>query len=176
MADPTVATDLASAAGSFVGTAATTLAGGVIGAVTRLAPEVIKIFTQARDQKHELEMTKLQIEREKQLGDQKAQDIQLQADAAYDQKGLDALIEAIKGQETKTGNPWVDAVSATVRPTLTYWIFSLYSLSKFASFMMLWSSQGDWKVALSYCWNADDMAILSATIAFWFLDRTYRKR
>jgi hypothetical protein len=152
------------------------LLGGIIGGVFRLAPELLKLVNGLADRRHELAVLTLQVERDQAARADRLTEIGAQAEAAFDQKALSALLEGVRGQGRLTGVAWIDAVSQTVRPFLTYWWMALYSVFKAAVFLQLWASQGDWKDAVTYVWTASDMGVLSAVINFWFLDRVIRLR
>jgi hypothetical protein len=150
-----------------------TLIGTALGAVSRLATAWLQYRTQERDQAHEREMTKLLTEREQKLSDLRVREASVAGELKVDETWAQALRDAVGTQ--KTGVGWVDAISATVRPALTYWWMILLSVFKASALWILADSQG-WKTALTYAWSADDQAILAAIISFWFLDRTLRKK
>src|SRR5258707_11021818 len=109
-----------------------TILGAVFGGLLRLAPEVLKFFTQKADQAHELAMIDRQAAlAEKQAGWNMAAAAQ-QGQITLDGVGIQALIEGIKAQGQLTGIKWVDAVSQTVRPFITYWWMWLFTAVKAA--------------------------------------------
>jgi len=150
------------------------LLGGLFGGLFRLAPELFRLINGIADRRHELALLELQVEREKAGHAGRLSEIAAEAAAQFDTRALDAFSESIRAQGRLTGVPWIDAVSQTVRPFLTYWWMALFTLFKTAVFLQLWASQGDWKDAVTYVWTAADMGVLSAVINFWFLDRVIR--
>lgn len=152
------------------------LIGMVFGGVLRLAPEVLKFFTAKADRAHEIEMARLQLERDRAQTDNKIREIGAQADADYDTKGLDALATAIAAQGRLTGHPFVDFVSQTVRPFLTYWWMALYTAVKLAILVTVWGPGTEWAHAVLIVWTEADMAVLGGIINFWFLDRVLKGR
>lgn len=155
--------------------AASTLLGGVFGSVFRLVPEVLKLFTSKRDQDHEYRMARLQGDLAKDGSEQRIREAEAAGNMVMDAKGMDALIAAIQGQSQATGNPIADAISATLRPVLTYWWMFLYSAVKVSLLIVRWNALGAAESVISI-WGPEDMAILSGIINFWFLDRVIRKR
>lgn len=152
-----------------------TILGGLLGGVARLTPEVLKFMDRKAERKHELA-----------LGDQQfrmasaAQQAQLaQADMAMIQSqfvaALDAMKEGIKGQSQQTGIKIVDAISATVRPAITYWIFALYSVAKGAQLKLAMAGGVGFAEAVQASWSASDDAMLSAVLTFWFIGRVWEK-
>lgn len=150
-----------------------TLLGTLLGGVARLATAWLEFKKQERDQAHEREMTRLLTEREERLSELRVREASVAGELRVDETWAQALREAVAARPTGVG--WVDAISATVRPFLTYWWMLLLSIYKVAVLWQLADDQG-LRTALTYAWTADDMAVLSAIISFWFLDRTLRKK
>jgi hypothetical protein len=158
------------------------LGGGVFGAILgglfRLAPEVIKFFDKKDERQHELAMFERQCELEKVKGDQKLAEIGAQHEATVDAGVLQAL-NGIINQQTelaKAAGGWVAALSASVRPIVTYWVLALWS------FIHVWYAWEAWSLGLpptdvfKAMMTADFAALVSGTINYWFLDRTLAKR
>lgn len=136
------------------------LAGGTLGAIVRLAPELLNLLDRKNERKHEialgqqsLEVTKLQLDGKLKATEVEAQSGQLVA-------ALQALQAGITGQATKTGNVWVDGLSSSVRPIVTYGFAASYLYVKMQS----------------GSWEAQDTAIFSGILNFWFLGRVFEKR
>jgi hypothetical protein len=138
-------------------------------------PEFIKLFRESKDRTHEITLLKLQMEYDREQfalareSEQlqrttRLQEIEIQADIAESQ-ALNARVS-----DTKVGVSWVDALSGSVRPTITYLFFMLYGLTKWAQFQLVQSSVAVEQAIVSL-WSEDDMAIFTAIIAFWFGQR-----
>ena len=147
-----------------------TLGGGLLGGIFRLAPEVIKIFDSKNARSHELKM----LEAEMAFAQLNAAAEMHKTNAAMTVAELDAMGQALKeqGQTARAAGKFVAGLSASVRPVTTYWLLFLYSAVKFVSILMAVQAGGDWKEVLISNWAAEDMAMLSMTLSFWFLDRT----
>ena len=150
-----------------------TLGGGLLGGLFRLAPEVIKIFDAKNERSHELKM----LEAEMAFAKLDAEREMHRTDSAMTIAELDAMGAALKeqGQTARAAGKFVAGLSASVRPVTTYWLLFLYSAVKFVSILMAVQAGGDWKEVLISNWAAEDMAMLSMTLSFWFLDRTVTK-
>lgn len=148
----------------------------VFGGLLRFAPEVLRMLTAKRDQDHEFRMRQLDFEQAKQLRQLDMQRSDMEAQASLDVRGIEALIEGVKAQSALTGVRWIDALSQSVRPFLTYWWMALYSAVKFATLTVMWGSSDGWANAFLIIWTEADMGILGGIINFWFLDRVIRKR
>lgn len=154
-----------------------TLFGTLLGGVFRMAPEVLKWLDRKDERKHELAMLDKQIDadRLKLEAGQKLADTQ--AEERITLADLQAMIEATKAQAVQTGVKWVDALSSLMRPTITFWwVIVLYTGALVAQFLVL-VQQGDSGVqAILHLWGLDERAIVASIVAFWFVDRSLRKR
>lgn len=132
------------------------LAGGLLGGLARLAPEVLKFLDRKGERKHELS-----------LGDQQARLIELQHKGKLELASLEtqstqlvtaleALRAGIGAQATPSGVKWIDALSSSVRPVITY--------------AFAWTYLG-YKVAVG--WQPEDTAIFSGILNFWFMGRVF---
>lgn len=152
-----------------------TLLGGLLGGVFRLAPEFLKWADRKGDRAHELAMQDKALEFEKLRGSQRMEEIGANADATWNTGALDALKESIRGQGEKTGVKWVDALSASVRPVLTYWFMTLYCVAKTAAFAAAVASGAGWGTAAIAAWTEADQALWSGVLNFWFMSRVFDK-
>jgi hypothetical protein len=153
--------------------------GSLLGGVFRLAPEVLKWMDKKDERSHELNMFKFQCDLEAQRGQQKLSEIGAQRDAAIDVGVMGAFQSAIEQQADMvkaSGSSFVAALSASVRPVVTYWILILWS------FVHIWLSWNAWSTGMppvdvfKVMMSADFSALVSGTLNYWFLDRTLNKR
>lgn len=151
------------------------LLGLVCGGVFRLVPSVLDFFHKKQELAHELDLLERQIQLETIRNEQKREEIRLQTEGETERLWGSAMVEAIKGQSTPTGIKWVDALSASVRPVLTYWwALVLYSAYKaVAIYLALASNAG--LVAIAPVLVTDfDRAVIGSVVSFWFVDRALR--
>jgi hypothetical protein len=148
-----------------------TLFGSILGGAFRLAPEVFKLFDRVNERKHELAMLNAEMEFAKLRGEIAMRQTEAQMTVAE----LDAMAEALKeqGQTARAAGRWVAAVSALVRPMVTYWFVVLYSLVKILGITLAIQAGGDWKEVIVNSWTKDDMAMLMLVLTFWFVGRVY---
>lgn len=176
--------------GAIADFAASGLFGGLIGGLLRLAPTIVDYFKTRQANKHEVDMMGLTMQRDKLLAEQAIAKIEKQAQMVLDKGGLEALREAIARQGAPTGIRWVDALSATVRPVVTYWYLCLYSVVKMAMLtvavvgaVMVAAAAGsdaagiavEIAQAIAGAWTPADMGLFTGIMNFWFLDRVLRK-
>lgn len=151
-----------------------TFLGGLFGGVLRLAPEVFKLFDRANERKHELAMVNAEMEFAKIKGEIAMR----QTEAVMTRAELDAIGEAFKEQsETAKNAGWfVSAISALVRPTVTYAFVIAYFAVKLASYLLALEQGGDWREVITRLWTEDDVTIFFSILSFWFVSRTIEKR
>lgn len=150
------------------------LIGGAVGALARLAPEVLKLLDRKNERKHELAVSAQQMELIKVQGHMKLDSDRVQADNAQLVAGLAAIQEGYKSQ--KTGFKFADTISALVRPTITYMVVGLWALVKVAAYSQLVGDGLEWETAARTMWNEDDAAVFFGILNFWFLSRVFEKR
>ena len=147
-----------------------TLLGGVFGGLLRLAPEVFKLFDRANERKHELAMLGVEME----FARMKGEIVMRQTEAAITVEEMGAIGKAFQEQSktAQAAGKFVAAISALVRPTITYAFVGAYFAVKVASYLIAVEQGGAWKEVLLSLWNKDDVAILFMIISFWFVGRT----
>lgn len=152
------------------------LIGGLIGIFTSAIPELLKLWKQRNDQKHELEIFKLQLERDK-LGH------------LYQMEELGAEMDIAEGAQLvdrpkvqTSGVKFLDAIlifwSSSVRPAIAYSVTAFYALAKIGQFTLLKADMASglstpeliWKM-----WGSEDMAIFSMILGFYFGQRSMVK-
>ena len=150
-----------------------TLGGGLLGGLFRLAPEVIKIFDAKNERSHELSMLQAEMEFAKLNAEREMH----KTNAAMTIAELDAVSAALKeqGQTARAAGWFVAAISALVRPLVTYWFVIMYSLVKIVGIYLAVKTGGFWTEVLVKSWNTEDMAILSMILTFWFVGRVYER-
>lgn len=152
-----------------------TLLGGLLGGTFRLAPEVLKWFDRKGERSHELAMQDKALEFEKLRGASRMAEINAGADAAWNTGTIETLREALRGQGEKTGVRWIDALSSSVRPTITYWFMALYCAAKSAVFVAALNGGSSWSSAVYMSWTDADQALWAGILNFWFLGRVFDK-
>ena len=154
------------------------LLGSIFGGLFRLAPEVLKWLDRKNERAHELSMFQAQCMLERERGNQKLAEIGAQRDMAVDVASMDAFKTAIESQAemTKAAGGWVAALSASVRPVITYWILAIWSCIH--AYLAITASSAGMSPSDTFklMMSPDFAALVAGTINFWFLDRTLAKR
>lgn len=135
------------------------LLGGGLGALARLAPEVLKFLDRKNERLHELALGEQAFKVQELNARSKMEVAAIDAHSSQFVAALEALRAAVTGQATVTGVRWVDALSASVRPILTYGFAACYLGYKMKT--------GTWAEA--------DTAIFSGILNFWFMGRVFDK-
>jgi hypothetical protein len=134
-----------------------TLIGALLGFISSAFPDLLKIWRDAADRKHELAILQMQMEQQRQGHTDRLEEINVQADIAESR----ALYKTYH-----TGIKWVDALNGTVRPIIAYSFFILYAVVK----IMQFSADLPWLL-----WTAEDQAIFAGIISFYFGQRAMSK-
>jgi ABC-type multidrug transport system fused ATPase/permease subunit len=145
----------------------------VFGGLLRLAPEALKFLDQKNERKHELAM----LDAEMRFAQVKGEIAMRQTEAQMTMAEVEAMGEAFKEQSVtaKAAGKVVAAISALVRPFVTYIFVIAYASVKIAAFLIALEQNGDWKSVLTAMWGADDMAVLNMILSFWFVGRVYER-
>lgn len=153
------------------------LGGGVLGSLFgglfRLAPEVLKWLDKKNERQHELSMFTLQTDLEKMRGQFKMEERYVD----YSVTQLETIKEAFKeqSQTAKEAGWFVSAVSALVRPGITWALFFMYAAVKIAAITLAMQTGGHWAEILRQSWDVDDFAMLNMCLTFWFVGRSIEK-
>ena len=146
------------------------------GGVLRLIPFLVDLFKQRQDQSHELAMTQLQLQIDQARAAQQIDLAHAQAEIAANAGEMAAWAEAIKGEATKTGIGWIDAISASVRPFLTYyWCVGLYGSAKVIAVLVAVDAHTPLAGFIPILFTEFDQSVIGSMLSFWFVDRALRK-
>lgn len=154
-----------------------TLVGTLFGGAFRMAPEILKWLDRKDERKHELNMFDKQLDAERVKLEASQRLAQTQSDERITVADLQAMVEATKAQAVQTGIRWVDALSSLMRPLITFWwVIVLYTSAILAQFWQMVEQNVATVDAILRLWGPDERAIVASIIAFWFVDRSLRKR
>lgn len=144
-----------------------TLLGSIIGFISAAFPDLLKLFRDAQDRRHEITILQMQMEQQRQGHTNRLEEINVQADIAESH----ALYRTYN-----TGVRWVDALNGTVRPVIAYAFFLLYTSVKFMAYYALPdSSTVSLSIIYDTLWTQEDAAIFAGIISFYFGQRAMNK-
>ena len=149
------------------------LLGSLFGGIFRLAPEIIKWLDKKDERSHELKMFTLQTDLEKLRGQFKMEERYVDHSVAQ----LDAIQQAFASQarEASSSYKWVSALSALVRPSITYVLFGLYVAVKITAITYAIHSGALWHEVLKEHWTPEDFGMLNMILTFHFIGRPIEK-
>jgi len=149
------------------------LLGSIFGGLFRLAPEVLKFLDKKNERQHELSMFQLQTDLEKMRGEFRMEEKYVD----YSIQQMDTIKAAFQEQaETAKAAGWfVAAISALVRPGITWALFFMYASVKAAALVIAFKTGADWTEVISKCWDEDDFGVFTMCITFWFVGRSVEK-
>ena len=142
------------------------LVGSILGFGTSFLPKVLGYFEEKRDQAHELQMMDKQLEQQLQIGKQKMQMMDIDADI----RETEALHKE-HASITRKSSQWCINLSASVRPIITYCLFIEFAV-------LTLSVNMDWITAQQYTmiWNEEFQAVWAAVVSFWFGQRSFNRK
>ena len=145
-----------------------TLLGSLLGFVTSAFPDLLGLFREREDRKHELAILDRQMEQMKLGHRQRLEEIEVQADIAES--------KALYKHDRPVGVAWVDALRASVRPIITYAFFLLFASVKGSALYVLIVVEGILLAeALPRIWDPETQALFAAVMSFWFGQRALSK-
>jgi len=151
-------------------------------------PKLLEFFQNKADQRHELELARLQSERELALAAQGFAAQQRIEEIRTDQVAMQTeaqMTEAALKHDEKVlekASQWVANYVGTVRPTVTYiFVLELLLINCFMA-VYLWNhptliqSLDDIVKYSELIFSSDEMAMLGGIIGFWFGSRQWSKK
>ena len=149
------------------------LLGSIFGGLFRLAPEVLKFFDRANERKHELAMFQLQTDLEKVRGQFRMEEKYVD----YSVQQLETIKSAFaeQAQTAQAAGKVVAAISALVRPGITWCLFGMYAAVNAAAIVLAFQVQAPWYEIILKCWDEDDFALFMMCISFFFVGRPIEK-
>jgi hypothetical protein len=137
------------------------LLASLAGFFTSFIPELLNFVKDKGDKNHELEIIKLQVEAGKSKSFSKLEEVKIHADNVEN--------KIIYNHAKPAGIKWVDALSASVRPFITYSFLLLYLGVKVT---ILFNHE----VGISMpIWTDEDTGMFCAVLGFWFGNRSFLK-
>jgi len=159
---------------TLISTALSFLMGGL--------PKLLDFFQDKSDKSHELELARMQMERELQMLERgyaaqarieeiKTEQVQMETQAQERSAMYAHDIEIGKG-----ASQWIINLRASVRPMVTYLFVFLLIVVDIASIWWAWSTGAAFAEAIPMVFDADEMQILASIIAFWFGTQAFAKK
>ena len=145
------------------------------GGLLRLLPEILTLLNKKTDNSHELAMFDKQLQMEQLRAANRQNEIISQGGIDVSIATLNAQSTALQAQMQKTGIRLVDTLNFLVRPIVTYILLILYVLHKMGGAIILYATGASLSNVFVQIYTADDFALLSGILAFWFVGRVFDK-
>ena len=147
-----------------------TLLGSLLGFISSTFPDLLKLWQDKQDRKHELQILDRQMEQMRLGHNQRLDEIAINADVSQS-------LALYKHDSQPSGVTWVDGLRASVRPVITYGFFILFAWVKLSAVVLL-MNQGGLSIneALIQIWDAETQALFAGILSFWFGSRSLAKR
>lgn len=144
-------------------------------------PSILGFFQDKSDKKHEMDMARLQTERELQMAEKgfiaqqkieeiKLDQIEIETQAQERQSLYQHDIEISKG-----ASKWVINVRALVRPIITYGLFALLVFVEIFGFFYAIHTGVPFSEAMNLLWDDETQIIWAAVVSFWFGTQAFKK-
>ena len=159
---------------TLISTALSFLMGGL--------PKLLDFFQDKSDKSHELELARMQTERELQMLERgyaaqaRVEEIRTEQIAI---QSAEKEREALYAHDIAIGqgaSQWVINLRASVRPMVTYLFVFLLIVVDIASIWWAWSTGAAFAESVTLIFDADEMQILASIIAFWFGTQAFAKK
>ncbi len=146
-----------------------TLLGSLLGFGTSALPSIMGYFTDKRDQKHELAVMDKQMESQRLAGEQKVQEVSIDAD-------IRSFEAAHKGYDRPPVNKFWEGARASVRPVVTYLFMSLFIFVEVCLIVKAMQTGMNLVDTAALVWDDDNKAIFATILTFWFGGRMFGKK
>jgi hypothetical protein len=144
-------------------------------------PKILEFFQDRSDKAHELELARMQTERELQMLERgfvaQARIEEIRTDQIAMQTAVQER-EALYAHDIAIGKGaslWVTNLRASVRPIITYGMFLMLLFVNIFGFFYAWKTGVPFDVAMQILWDEDSAIIFSSVIAFWFGTQSFKK-
>lgn len=144
----------------------TTMLSALLGILSSLIPNLLRIWEIRNVQKHDEEMIRVQLE-----AIVRGQMEGLKGAAEFNSLSNEGKSLRDHDADIAYGGFW-EGVRASIRPTITYFFFGLFLVVKAFTISLMWNANYNATEILAFVWDEPTMALFATVIAFWFGART----
>ena len=158
-----------------------TLLSTLLGFFSSGLPKVLDFFQDRADKRHEIDLARLQTERELQMAEKGFLAQARVEEIRTDQVAMQTAVQerqALYAHDIEIGkgaSQWVVNMRASVRPVITYGMFSMLLFVNIFGFFYAWKTGVPFDQAMQILWDEDSAIIFSSVIAFWFGSQSFKK-
>jgi hypothetical protein len=145
-------------------------------------PKLMDFFQDKSDKKHELELAKMQTEREMQMlkegyiAQARVEEIRTEQIAI---QSAEKEREALYAHDIAIGQgaaQWVINARAFTRSFITYGLFFLFAFVEIFGFYYAVKTGVDFSVALDVLWDGETQIIWASVVSFWFGTQAFKSK
>jgi hypothetical protein len=159
-----------------------TLISSIAGFLTSGVPKVLEFVQDKSDKKQELEMMRMQMERELTMQNAGFQAKREVAEIEYDRSLVEAEVREVESlhkfssQLGDGASQWVVNLRASVQPCITYGLFFLLVFIDGYACWYAVETGMEFTGAIETIWTDDTQALWAAIVAFWFGGRQFNTK
>lgn len=157
------------------------------GILTSGLPSLLGFFQDKADKKHEMELARIQTERELALAErgflaqQKVEEIRTDQVAMQTEAQMQNAALAHDQKIMERASTWVVNLNGIVRPAVTFlFIFELIAINMSLTYWFMSTGSintiDDMLKAADVIFSEDEMAMLGGIVGFWFGSRNWQKK
>lgn len=158
-----------------------TLISSLLSFVSGGLPNILSFFQDKSDKSHELQMARMQNERELQMAERgyiaqaKVEEIRLEQTQVEAQAQERNALYNHDIEISKGASKWVINVRSLVRPIITYGLFSLLVFVEVFGFFYAIRTGVDFQIAMNLLWDDETQIIWASVVSFWFGTQAFKK-
>jgi hypothetical protein len=163
--------------------------GTLVGFASSFVPPIMDYFKKKEEHKQKIQQSELKISEDRLKHEQNIELLRLQKEldikaselrineieAKADVEQASMLLNHDKTLAEKNQSPFVAALSASVRPIITYVFFATFIAVKLILLYTAIQTGLPLEKAITIIWNEETEMLFSVIISFWFGDRLIRK-
>ena len=144
-------------------------------------PRILEFFQDRSDKSQEVEILKLQIQRELQMADKGFQALERIAEIQTEQVHIEAQAKTAQSlykhdiEIGKGASLWVINLRASVRPVITYCMFGMLAFINIFGCYYAVEQGVPFTEALNLLWDEDTQILFASIISFWFGSQAFGK-
>jgi hypothetical protein len=144
-------------------------------------PNILNFFQDRSDKKHEMDMARLQTERELQMAERgfvaqaKIEEIHLEQSQVEAQAQERNALYQHDIEISKGASQWVVNTRALVRPVITYGLFGLLVFVEIFGFFYAIRTGVNFSEAMTLLWDDETQIIWASVVSFWFGTQAFKK-
>ena len=159
-----------------------TLISTFLGFASSGLPKILDFFQDKSDKRHELELARVQNERELAMAErgyvaqQRVEEIKLEQAQV---EGYFQERQSLYQHDIEIGKgaaQWVINMRACVRPAITFGLFALLVIVDVAGIWYAYTHGADFKTMMDTVWDDETQMIWASIISFWFGSQAFNKK